>query len=97
MVAADAVLDGRVDTAYALVLAAWPTTLSPARGRGFCMLANVALAILHLRASRGVGRVAVVDWDEHHGNGTDTAFGAIRTCSRSRCTRTGSTRSAVAR
>jgi acetoin utilization deacetylase AcuC-like enzyme len=46
----------------------------PGRGRGFCTLANIALAILHLRASRGVGRVAVVDWDVHHGNGTETAF-----------------------
>ncbi len=73
MVAADAVLDGRVDTAYALVRPPGHHA-EPGRGRGFCMLANIALAILHLRASRGVGRVAVVDWDVHHGNGTETAF-----------------------
>jgi acetoin utilization deacetylase AcuC-like enzyme len=38
------------------------------------MLGNVALAVMHLRVARGVGRVAVVDWDVHHGNGTETAF-----------------------
>jgi acetoin utilization deacetylase AcuC-like enzyme len=73
MVAADAVLDGHVDTAYALVRPPGHHA-EPARGRGFCLLGNIALAILHLRATRGVGRVAVVDWDVHHGNGTETAF-----------------------
>jgi acetoin utilization deacetylase AcuC-like enzyme len=73
MVGADAVLDGRVDTVYALVRPPGHHA-EPATGRGFCLLGNVALAVLHLRAARGVGRVAVVDWDVHHGNGTETAF-----------------------
>jgi acetoin utilization deacetylase AcuC-like enzyme len=73
LVAADAVLDGRVDSAYALVRPPGHHA-EPGMGRGFCMLANVALTALHVRAARGVGRVAIVDWDVHHGNGTETAF-----------------------
>lgn len=71
--AVDAVLDAEVDNAYAL-------TRPPGhhaerdRGRGFCLYGNVALAVLHARAVRGVGRVAVIDWDVHHGNGTEQAF-----------------------
>jgi acetoin utilization deacetylase AcuC-like enzyme len=73
MVAADAVLDGRVDSVYALVRPPGHHA-EPASGRGFCLLGNVALTALHLREARGVGRVAIVDWDVHHGNGTETAF-----------------------
>jgi acetoin utilization deacetylase AcuC-like enzyme len=73
MVAADAVLDGRVSSAYALVRPPGHHA-EPDTGRGFCMLGNVAIAALHLRAARGVGRIAVVDWDVHHGNGTQKAF-----------------------
>jgi acetoin utilization deacetylase AcuC-like enzyme len=73
IVAADAVLDGVVESAYALVRPPGHHA-EPGRGRGFCLLGNVALTALHLRAARGLGRVAVVDWDVHHGNGTETAF-----------------------
>jgi acetoin utilization deacetylase AcuC-like enzyme len=40
---------------------------------GFCLLNNVAVAAAHARA-RGIQRVAVVDWDVHHGNGTQEMF-----------------------
>jgi acetoin utilization deacetylase AcuC-like enzyme len=40
---------------------------------GFCLFNNVAVAAAHLRA-RGVERVAILDWDVHHGNGTQHAF-----------------------
>ncbi len=40
---------------------------------GFCLLNNVAVAAAHAR-SRGLERVAVVDWDVHHGNGTQEMF-----------------------
>ena len=46
----------------------------PDRGRGFCLLANAALAIAHLRAIRGLKRVALIDWDVHHGNGAQDIF-----------------------
>jgi acetoin utilization deacetylase AcuC-like enzyme len=71
--AVDAVLDGRVENAYALVRPPGHHA-EPDRGRGFCLLGNVALAVMHARAVRGVERVAVVDWDVHHGNGTQLAF-----------------------
>ena len=37
---------------------------------GFCLLNNVPVAVAALRARLGVRRVLVVDWDVHHGNGT---------------------------
>src|SRR5215467_14191294 len=73
MTAVDAVLDGEVDNAYALVR---PPGHHAERdlGRGFCIFGNTALAALHARRARGLARVAVVDWDVHHGNGTEHAF-----------------------
>ena len=41
---------------------------------GFCIFNNVAIAARHAQAVRGVERIAVVDWDVHHGNGTQAAF-----------------------
>jgi acetoin utilization deacetylase AcuC-like enzyme len=71
--AMDAVLDGRVRNAYALVRP--PGHHAEADiGRGFCIFGNVAVAIEHARAARGIQRVATVDWDVHHGNGTQKAF-----------------------
>jgi acetoin utilization deacetylase AcuC-like enzyme len=45
----------------------------PAEAMGFCLLNNVAVAAAHAR-SLGIERVAVVDWDVHHGNGTQEIF-----------------------
>jgi acetoin utilization deacetylase AcuC-like enzyme len=73
MAAIDAVIEGRVGQCYALVRP--PGHHAEAdRGLGFCLFANVALAIMHARAVHGIGRVAAVDWDVHHGNGTQAAF-----------------------
>jgi acetoin utilization deacetylase AcuC-like enzyme len=71
--AVDAVLDATVDNAYALVR---PPGHHAERdtGRGFCIFANTALAAAHARQARGLSRVAIVDWDVHHGNGTEHAF-----------------------
>ena len=41
---------------------------------GFCLLANVAIAAQYLRDHHGSERVAIVDWDVHHGNGTQHLF-----------------------
>ena len=73
IIATDAVLDGVVDNAYALVRPAGHHA-EPDRGLGFCIFNNVALAAMHARAARGVGRIAILDWDVHHGNGTQVAF-----------------------
>jgi acetoin utilization deacetylase AcuC-like enzyme len=70
--AMDAVLDGPAPRAY--VLARPPGHHAVAdMGMGFCLLNNVALAVLHARR-RGVQRVLILDWDVHHGNGTQAAF-----------------------
>jgi len=73
MTAVDAVLAGTVDNAYALVR---PCGHHATRdlGMGNAIFCNIALAIMKARAERRVGRVAVVDWDVHHGNGTQQAF-----------------------
>ena len=71
--AIDAVLDGRVRNAYALVRP--PGHHAEANtGRGFCIFGNVVIGAMHARAARGVARIATVDWDVHHGNGTQKAF-----------------------
>ncbi len=45
----------------------------PAQAMGFCLINSVAVAAAHARA-RGLERVAIVDWDVHHGNGTQEMF-----------------------
>ena len=71
--AVDAVLDGVVDNAYALVRPPGHHAL-PDAAMGFCLFGNVAIAAHHARQARGLARVAIVDWDVHHGNGTQAAF-----------------------
>jgi acetoin utilization deacetylase AcuC-like enzyme len=68
----DAILAGEVANGFALVR---PPGHHAERGRamGFCLFNNVAVAAAALRR-RGVGRIAIVDWDLHHGNGTQHAF-----------------------
>jgi acetoin utilization deacetylase AcuC-like enzyme len=73
MEAVDAVLDGTASNAYALVRPPGHHAL-PDAAMGFCLFGNVAIAVHHARLARGVQRVAVVDWDVHHGNGTQAAF-----------------------
>jgi acetoin utilization deacetylase AcuC-like enzyme len=48
----------------------------PTKPMGFCLFNNAAIAALHARAAWGVRRVAVVDFDVHHGNGTQAMFAA---------------------
>jgi acetoin utilization deacetylase AcuC-like enzyme len=46
----------------------------PDRAMGFCLLSNVALAVRRVQAVHGVERIAIVDYDVHHGNGTQDVF-----------------------
>ena len=75
LAAVDAVLDGTVRNAYALVRPPGHHA-GPDGGCGYCVFSNAALAALHLRHERGLDRVAIVDWDVHHGNGTQAVFAA---------------------
>ena len=68
----DAMVDGDVSKGVALLRPPGHHA-RPSRAMGFCLLNNVAVAAAHARA-RGLERVAVVDWDVHHGNGTQEMF-----------------------
>ncbi len=71
--AADAVLAGRIKNAYALVRP--PGHHAEAdRGRGYCVFGNAVLTVRHAQRAHQLQRIAVVDWDVHHGNGTEDAF-----------------------
>ncbi|WP_417330438.1 class II histone deacetylase [Halomonas cupida] len=73
LVAGRALLSGKLDNAY--VLNRPPGHHAEAdRGRGFCLLANGVLAAMNLRREFGDLRIAILDWDVHHGNGTQKAF-----------------------
>ncbi len=64
-----AVLEGRLDNGFALVRPPGHHA-TPARAMGFCLFGNIAVAARAARFDYGLERVAVVDFDVHHGNGT---------------------------
>jgi acetoin utilization deacetylase AcuC-like enzyme len=68
----DAVLEGRVRNAFAIIRPPGHHA-EPEAAMGFCLLNNVAIAARHALAS-GVARVLIFDFDVHHGNGTQAVF-----------------------
>lgn len=68
-----AVLQGEMDNAYALSRPPGHHCL-PDFPNGFCLLANIAIAVEAALADRLTDRVAIIDWDVHHGNGTEAIF-----------------------
>ena len=75
--AVDRVMAGEADNAFCAVRPPGHHA-EPSRAMGFCMFNGVAIAALHARAAHGAKRVAVIDFDVHHGNGTQAAFWSDR-------------------
>lgn len=73
LTAVDAVIGGRARNAFCAVRPPGHHATAD-RGMGFCIFNNVALAARHAREGHGIDRVAIIDWDVHHGNGTQDIF-----------------------
>ncbi len=71
--AVDAVLGGEADNAFCAIRPPGHHA-EPNRAMGFCLFNNVAIGAVHAQDTADVQRVAVVDFDVHHGNGTQAAF-----------------------
>ena len=73
LAAVDAVIDGKAANAFCQVRP--PGHHAEAdRAMGFCLFSNAAIAGLYARAKHGAERIAIVDFDVHHGNGTQDIF-----------------------
>jgi len=71
--ATDAVIAGTYDNAFCSVRPPGHHA-EPARAMGFCFFNNIAIAARHALEVHGLERVAIIDFDVHHGNGTEAAF-----------------------
>jgi acetoin utilization deacetylase AcuC-like enzyme len=73
LAALEAIMAGQVSNAYALVRPPGHHAVAD-MGMGFCIFGNAAIAGFHALEHYGLDRIAFVDWDVHHGNGTQSAF-----------------------
>ncbi|MCU0797700.1 MAG: GNAT family N-acetyltransferase [Akkermansiaceae bacterium] len=73
LAAVEAVMEERVKRAFVAVRPPGHHATAD-RGMGFCIYNHVALMARHAQERFGVGRVLIVDWDVHHGNGTQDLF-----------------------
>jgi acetoin utilization deacetylase AcuC-like enzyme len=73
LAACDAIMDGQVRNAFCAVRPPGHHAV-PNGGMGFCVFNNVAVAARYLQRHHGLERVAILDWDVHHGNGTQDVF-----------------------
>lgn len=71
----DAVMQGQVERAFAAVRPPGHHA-EPDRAMGFCLFSNITIAARYLQRAHGVGKIAIVDFDVHHGNGSQAAFEA---------------------
>lgn len=81
--AVDAVMSGQLKNAFCAVRPPGHHA-RPAQGMGFCLFNNIALGARHAQKKHGAAKVLIVDWDVHHGNGTQDIFyedGSVLFCS----------------
>ena len=71
--AVDLVMEGKASNAFCAIRPPGHHA-TPDEAMGFCFFSNAAIAARHAQNAHGVGRVAVIDFDVHHGNGTEAAF-----------------------
>ena len=71
--AVDYVMAGKTETAF-VAMRPPGHHAEPDRAMGFCFFSNAAIAAIHAQKTYGIERVAVLDFDVHHGNGTQAAF-----------------------
>jgi acetoin utilization deacetylase AcuC-like enzyme len=71
--AVDSVVQGEAPNALCLVRPPGHHA-TPTRSMGFCLFNNIALAAHRARTAHGLDRILIVDWDVHHGNGTQDVF-----------------------
>jgi acetoin utilization deacetylase AcuC-like enzyme len=73
LAAVDAIMDGRVEHVFCAVRPPGHHAETD-RAMGFCLFNNVAIAARYVQKQHGLTRVLIVDWDVHHGNGTQHSF-----------------------
>jgi acetoin utilization deacetylase AcuC-like enzyme len=73
LAAVDAVIAGMVKNAFCAVRPPGHHAC-PAKGMGFCLFNNIAIAARYVQKKHGIGKVLIADWDVHHGNGTQDIF-----------------------
>ncbi|HBZ12016.1 MAG TPA: class II histone deacetylase [Bacillus bacterium] len=73
LTAVDSVMKGKVDNVYALTRPPGHHAESD-KGIGFCLFNNVAISAKYAKKKYGLERIMILDWDVHHGNGTEKAF-----------------------
>ncbi|MFQ6040759.1 MAG: histone deacetylase [Candidatus Poribacteria bacterium] len=69
----DAIMAGEVDNAFASVRPPGHHA-TPRMGMGFCIFNNVAIAARYIQREHNLPKILIIDWDLHHGNGTQEAF-----------------------
>jgi len=73
LVAVDLILEGKIENAFALVRPPGHHAES-SKPMGFCFFNNIAITAEYLRRKKSIKKILIVDWDLHHGNGTQKAF-----------------------